>query len=474
MSVVRPLNSYEDGIYSMFVGHAVRVIPELRSVVSLLRPFYKSDMKGYSATDFNYRIYLGDKFFEPEMVMGDGSQIGLTKEQGAYHILHQVMHNLNKHYIRSEATSNGFQTVDVNGDSMKLFKLAGDLEINDMIALGGNGVSSVDVTSAYMSKHFGLDSMLSMEEYISLLHEQASTIKMGSQGNNSQEQGTADDYLGDSTESLHAEDSNNLNNSSFIKDYCDDVTPDLGDSMGLSKPNSADILSATMDFMVLAKESVDKARGNMGLNAMLDRLESINEKSVNNFASELRYAVLSDVPSNKPGKHYTNWTRPKRKQNLSGGILEPSRRAPKAVYYLILDCTGSMLNDDDTRASIRELDSICTEVQHRGHTLHVVTGDTSIGHVEENVTSIEDIIRYGGGGTDMVPIMESAVNDYDADNIILVSDMEIPTGGLAELINANRRRRFLFINTGTMSSYSGEIVSIAESSTNLRLLASKV
>lgn len=496
-SFVRPLNAYEQGIFDTAVHSAVRSMPVMQPLVALLRPFYHETMRANSGTDFAWRIYLSNKFFEPRMQLEDGSIVGLTDGQRTYEVLHQVLHNLYKHGYRAKGIPHAYSTVSVANTSMEVYKLVGDLEINSILAQNRSSFFYT-LEDALQPRQFLLDDLLSMEEYYTKLvgkftnggSASSSTTEydtmnrgVGSEdakGSGSEEgsggtaRGTAMEDGGSSgtTQGTATETDYSLESDHPLpKPSCTSLPSDLGDSEGFSKPDPLDVQSGIDDFRSLAIEESRKQVGDGSINALIDRLSMVEGLSHNNFDEEFRSAVLDDMPIRKRGQHFQDYSRPRRKPLYGGAVIEPRRLRPGSVYYLILDVSASMLNEHDTKAVTIEINAVLESVKRAGGTVHVATGDTALAFVQENVTCVDEIQRYGGGGTDMVPLLQSAIDDYGADNLILISDMEVPVGGMSELVGSYPRKKFLFVSTTTMRAYPTGILRLAESVSNLRLLA---
>ncbi len=102
--------------------------------------------------------------------------------------------------------------------------------------------------------------------------------------------------------------------------------------------------------------------------------------------------------------NYTYSKRSRRQSSVSGNVILPAVFRPRVDVAVVIDTSGSM-SDEDLAACCSECSGILRAV---GASAMVVTGDTQVGFAEK-VTSVGNVSLVGRGGTNMVPLIQRAL-----------------------------------------------------------------
>jgi len=145
----RKLTSTERDIYARAIIKAVSMVGAFRDALALLRPFMDATAST-AYTDPYARVGLGYWFFHL-----------LNKDQQATVLLHECMHVLNNHFVRSADLA--------SMKNQQLFNMAGDFEINTVLST----VVFVDLSEGILPdrKPYNYPPFKTMEQYAELLQK---------------------------------------------------------------------------------------------------------------------------------------------------------------------------------------------------------------------------------------------------------------------------------------------------------------
>lgn len=103
------------------------------------------------------------------------------------------------------------------------------------------------------------------------------------------------------------------------------------------------------------------------------------------------------------------------------GIVRPSMHSPVPKVAVVIDTSGSMSQDDLT-AAMRETQGA---IQAVGASMHILACDTESADGVQHVKSIGEVVLKGGGGTDMVAGIATALM-IDPDVVVVMTDGYTP------------------------------------------------
>ncbi|MFB8208439.1 VWA-like domain-containing protein [Streptomyces sp. NPDC056010] len=93
------------------------------------------------------------------------------------------------------------------------------------------------------------------------------------------------------------------------------------------------------------------------------------------------------------------YRRPSRRSAALRGVVLPTLRRPLPRVAVVVDTSGSM-GDDELAAALGEVTGVLREVGIRGNRVSVLACDADV-HAVSRVTSADQVVLGGGGGTDM-------------------------------------------------------------------------
>lgn len=105
----------------------------------------------------------------------------------------------------------------------------------------------------------------------------------------------------------------------------------------------------------------------------------------------------------------------------SGDLVRPSMHSPVPKVAVVIDTSGSMSQDDLT-AAMREAQGA---IQAVGASMHILACDTESVDGVQHVKSIGEVVLKGGGGTDMVAGIATAIM-IDPDVVVVMTDGYTP------------------------------------------------
>ncbi|MFJ3204188.1 VWA-like domain-containing protein [Streptomyces sp. NPDC086989] len=113
------------------------------------------------------------------------------------------------------------------------------------------------------------------------------------------------------------------------------------------------------------------------------------------------------------------YRRPSRRTPALGGrVVLPSLRRPLPRVAIVVDTSGSM-GEEELAAALGEVTGVLREVGVRGNRVAVLACDADV-HTVARVTSVEQVILAGGGGTDMRVGIRAALAAPERPNIVVV------------------------------------------------------
>jgi predicted metal-dependent peptidase len=119
------------------------------------------------------------------------------------------------------------------------------------------------------------------------------------------------------------------------------------------------------------------------------------------------------------------YQRPSRRAASVARVVLPSLLRPVPTVAIVIDTSGSML-DDDLAAALAEVAGVLRGVGIRGNRVSVFSCDAAVG-VAQRVSRAEQIELQGGGGTDMrVGIAAAMALPQRPDVIVVLTDGETP------------------------------------------------
>ncbi|MEU3663757.1 VWA-like domain-containing protein [Streptomyces sp. NPDC032940] len=112
------------------------------------------------------------------------------------------------------------------------------------------------------------------------------------------------------------------------------------------------------------------------------------------------------------------YRRPSRRTPALRGVVLPSLRRPLPRVAVVVDTSGSM-GDAELAAALGEITGVLREVGVRGNRVTVLACDADV-HAVSRVTSAEQVVLGGGGGTDMCVGIDAALAARDRPSIVVV------------------------------------------------------
>ncbi|WP_149179998.1 DUF2201 family putative metallopeptidase [Streptomyces sp. TRM49041] len=112
------------------------------------------------------------------------------------------------------------------------------------------------------------------------------------------------------------------------------------------------------------------------------------------------------------------YRRPSRRTPALRGVVLPSLRRPLPRVAVVVDTSGSM-GDGELAAAMAEITGVLREVGVRGNRVTVLACDADV-HAVSRVTSADQVVLGGGGGTDMRVGIDAAMARRDRPDIVVV------------------------------------------------------
>jgi predicted metal-dependent peptidase len=112
------------------------------------------------------------------------------------------------------------------------------------------------------------------------------------------------------------------------------------------------------------------------------------------------------------------YRRPGRRTAAMRGVVLPSLRRPLPRVAIVIDTSGSM-GDDELSAALGEVQGVLRGVGVGTNRVSVLACDADV-HAVRRVSSADQVVLAGGGGTDMRVGIEAAMDQPDKPQIIVV------------------------------------------------------
>ena len=316
------------------------------------------------AIDDRWRIYVNSEFVD-----------GLTVEQTATVLIHELNHCLRTHSRRAEA-------VGVRVGQSDVWNAAGDCEINDDLVEDG-----LDLPVGLLPGKFGLEEGRTAEYYFQELMRQATVIGVVVQCG-----------------------SGCTGHPAIYEE-----NPD-GESAGTG---GLDPLEQDIIRRMVATAVREHARAH-GIGSVPDGLERWADLMLDprvDWRRALESVVRRGVHLRAGAADYT-WHRPSRRDDSTEPVIRPGMTRPVPDIAVVVDTSGSM-GDQDLARALAEIRDILTRVVP-GDGIRVYSVDTDVAS-EGQVFNARQINLVGGGGTDMGVGIEAAAATKPA-AIIVITD----------------------------------------------------
>lgn len=371
------------------------VAPYFRSYLMALQPV-ETDKVPTAAVDNQGRVYWNRNFFA-----------GMKIEEGAFVVLHEMMHLWLNHSTRAKKAG----VVD-----FMVWSIATDCEINRTLS-DMQGI--ICPASACLPRGFGLPDGLRAEEYYHLLMKQQANQPPPP----SPSQGGDDSDEGDEGEES---DDNNSGNSpgSTPGKQGDKNTQAKGKGAGQPKTGGPDVHGSGVgdkpgewelppgDDSAPGLSEVDKQ---IAQNASAQAISEASAKGQGNIPGGIKLEaekmlapakipwqrVLSAAVSRATNTTYGYDERTYRRVSprsfsMGGDVLLPSSESYRPDVACVLDTSGSM-SHRDINEGLSEIQGVC---KHLDVAITVYTVDT-VASEAQVITRAQDVKLSGGGGTDM-------------------------------------------------------------------------
>ncbi|MGK5554567.1 vWA domain-containing protein [Actinomadura kijaniata] len=112
------------------------------------------------------------------------------------------------------------------------------------------------------------------------------------------------------------------------------------------------------------------------------------------------------------------YRRPSRRTAAMRGVVLPSLRRPLPRVAIVIDTSGSM-GPDDLAAALAEVTGVLREVGVGANRVTVLAVDADV-QAASRVTSVDQVVLAGGGGTDMRVGIEAALAAKERPNVVIV------------------------------------------------------
>jgi predicted metal-dependent peptidase len=100
------------------------------------------------------------------------------------------------------------------------------------------------------------------------------------------------------------------------------------------------------------------------------------------------------------------------------GVVLPTLRQPVPRVAVIVDTSGSM-TEDDLRDAMGEITGVLRAVGIGGNRVTVIACDADV-HATRRVSTVDQVVLAGGGGTDMRVGIEAALLGPERPHVVVV------------------------------------------------------
>jgi predicted metal-dependent peptidase len=112
------------------------------------------------------------------------------------------------------------------------------------------------------------------------------------------------------------------------------------------------------------------------------------------------------------------YRRPSRRAAAMRGVVLPTLRQPVPRVAVIVDTSGSMA-EEDLRDAMGEVTGVLRAVGIGGNRVTVLACDADV-HAARRVSSVDQVVLAGGGGTDMRVGIEAALRGPETPHVVVV------------------------------------------------------
>ena len=112
------------------------------------------------------------------------------------------------------------------------------------------------------------------------------------------------------------------------------------------------------------------------------------------------------------------YRRPSRRSSAMRGVVLPTLRQPLPRVAVVVDTSGSM-SDDDLRDALGEITGVLRAVGIGGNRVTVIACDADV-VATRRVTTVDEVVLAGGGGTDMRVGIEAALRGPERPHVVVV------------------------------------------------------
>lgn len=405
MCSVRVLTTTEYEVWAVTVNQLVDVCPYFVKTLSLLRPAVDEEAST-AYTDPYGRVALSPRFFTD-----------LTQGRRAGWVLHEALHLINNHFMRSEAA--GHQDMEVSN-------IAGDLEINQLIrSLAGSqrDTIGIELPEGVQPENYQVPAHRLMEEYYTTLNadggknmgeQQQGTDgmnKLGDIGNNTPSPQNDDAPMngeptsGNDSPPQTSEHNNNEKNPHGFCHPCDDTKTQNLDAANILRAEDIDITLAQQDTQTQVEEYLKTHPGNSALNNALHVTLDALQPAKTDWRSILRTIIGTVKTTHARGNRHRTYRRPSRRTDAisDSGILLPTTYGDEVSAMFAVDTSGSMGNKDFTVFATEVTEALKQLSKGRKKPVPMFAVDTVVKNEPMFVSDVADFDFTGGGGTDMAP-----------------------------------------------------------------------
>jgi predicted metal-dependent peptidase len=112
------------------------------------------------------------------------------------------------------------------------------------------------------------------------------------------------------------------------------------------------------------------------------------------------------------------YRRPSRRAAAMRGVVLPTLRQPVPRVAVVVDTSGSMA-EEDLRDAMGEITGVLRAVGIGGNRITVLACDADV-HATRRVSSVDQVVLAGGGGTDMRVGIEAALRGPETPHVVVV------------------------------------------------------